>query len=92
MKKKQTRYSIKSIDDLPSKLCCIDLTRMVLMQNDDDEEDFTGFKTLLESFYEEIRFKLLDFLIEPNDEITQDEYLAIVSDYILRKLHSTIWS
>ena len=87
---KRKRYGISCIDDLPDKLRDIDLTETVLAQS--DNEDYAGLKTLFEEFYHELIPKVQDFLIDPDNEDIHDEYLALISEHILRKLHSTIWS
>ena len=65
--KKMVRYSINSIDDLPSKLSYIDLTSRVLAECSHNP-DFGGFINLLDDFKWEIKGALAQVLDEPQDE------------------------
>mmetsp|Transcript_33111 Transcript_33111/g.43614 ORF Transcript_33111/g.43614 Transcript_33111/m.43614 type:complete len:107 (+) Transcript_33111:605-925(+) len=87
--KKMVRFSLQTIDDLPEKLSYLELTRKVLSSKD---AEYGGFKNLLEDFYEEIRRELAQVLSDAEDETLQDDFVSLISDYILRKLHSTVWS
>ena len=60
MKTKITRFSVTSVDDLVEKLDFIDLTSMVLSEN--EVEDFLGFKSMLDQFYTAVRTELCQVL------------------------------
>ena len=74
--KKEKRFSIKSINDLADKLSQIELTSKILVYSDvkhDDDDDFAGFKTLLEDFYDEIRSELHKILHSEIDEDNDED-------------------
>ena len=65
--KRMVRYSINSIDDLPSKLSYIELTSKVLSECGQNKE-FGGFINLLDDFKWEIKGALAQVLGQPDDE------------------------
>ena len=61
MKKQVTRFNIKTINDLPAKLSYLELTKSVLTAGS-EVEDFAGFSSMLESFYAEVKKKLVHMI------------------------------
>ena len=65
------------------------MTKTVLSQNEVD--DFAGFKSMLDSFYDEVKKELSRIFYKIDDEMSV-EFIQRISDYIMRKLHSTLWA
>ena len=61
----------------------------MLSQNEVD--DFAGFKSMLDSFYDEVKKELSRIFYKIDDEMSI-EFIQRISDYIMRKLHSTLWA
>lgn len=57
-----------------------------------DDPEFGGFKNLFEDFYEEVRIKLEQIIKDRNNPALIEDYIVRISDYVMCKLHSTIWS
>jgi len=74
---------------LPEKLKFIGLTRKILLQ---DEVDFGGYKQLFEDFYFEVRKEVANHLKDATDETALDSFVLRISEYVMRKLHTTIWN
>ena len=90
LQQKRANFPILTIDDLPEKLSYIDLTAKIMAE---DDPDFGGFKTLFEDFYEEgVRKELDQVLSNTDDKTLMDDYIMRVSEYVMRKLYSTIWT
>ena len=54
------------------------------------ESNYAGFKLLFEDFYDDLIKKIMQFFPNMNQKEVND-YLVRVINYILRKLHSSIW-
>lgn len=85
---KPIHYSIESIEDLPAKLAYIELTGRLLSN---DDPDFGDVRNLLEDFYAEVRKVLLTTLINFCSD-TMDDVVGRISEMVMCKLHSAIWS
>ena len=64
---------------------------MTLSMLASDDPDFGGFRYLFEDFYEDIRSKL-ELLIPNAEQTLIEDYISRISEYVMTKLHSTIWS
>ena len=83
----RVHFSVVSINDFIDKLRFITLTKQALSSH---EPNFGGFQDLFKDFYDELKdhFKKK---MPTLGEAKINDYVKRVSNYIMRRLHQTVW-
>ena len=83
----RVHFSVISINDFIDKLRFISLTKQALSSN---EPNFAGFQDLFKDFYDELK-DLFKSQMPSIADAKVNEYVKRVSNYVLRRLHQTVW-